>query len=93
MRSFLLLLDLTGCPDLADTKPLRTCDAADETVDCCTDADQCVAFFGGEFPYCATPGLETGRCVECTLDEHCTLDSYCVLDAPSGPFCAPIPEE
>jgi len=86
----LLLLLATGCVDTVDTRDLRRCDAQDPTVDCCSEPEQCVAYFGGQFPYCATPGEQTGRCVECTIDEHCDLDSYCVQDFPSGPFCAPL---
>ncbi|MFK7927111.1 MAG: hypothetical protein AB8H79_02905 [Myxococcota bacterium] len=91
LRSFVLLLLTTACAPTVNTRPLRNCEAADETVDCCTRSEQCVNYFGASFPICTTPGDETGRCSECTVDEQCDLDSFCDVDAPAGPYCAPLP--
>lgn len=92
LRRLLLVAVLctAGCLPGTDTQALRRCDADDPTVDCCSDADECLTYYGSDFPYCATPGDETGRCVECTIDEHCDLESYCEITAPQGPFCAPL---
>lgn len=86
---FSLLSPLGACIDITDTKALQTCDVEDESVDCCSTADECTTYFGSEFPYCSTPGDTTGRCVECTTDSHCDQDAFCLLDSPFGPYCAP----
>jgi hypothetical protein len=94
MRPVLSVLFLLACVPSLDVGPLRRCDVADPRVDCCTAPDECLNYFGADFPYCIEPGRETGRCVECTVDEHCDLDSYCRQDLPElGPFCAPLPPE
>lgn len=90
----LIVLVSFGCMPTVNTRPLRTCNAEDPTVDCCVEADECVTYYGADFSFCATPGRETGRCVECTVDEHCDLDAYCKLDDDVvGPYCAPLPQD
>lgn len=91
MRLLLLLIGLTACTPFADVRPLRTCDADDPTVDCCESDEACQTYFGPGFPFCQDPGRATGRCVECTVDEHCSLDAYCAPHPELGAYCAPLP--
>ena len=92
MRLLLFVLLAVGCLPRVDTSDLRRCDPADPWVDCCSADDECVAYFGESFAFCATPGKETGQCVECTVNEHCELDAYCRTGEPDiGSYCAPLP--
>ena len=94
MRIILLVLHATACVPRVNTSDLKRCDADDPLVDCCSDDDQCLTYFGETFAFCTTPGVETGQCVECTVSEHCDLDSYCKTDDPDvGAYCAPLPPQ
>lgn len=94
MRVFIIALLATACVPSVNTSDLRRCDADDPLVDCCSDADQCLTYYGESFQFCVNPGETTGQCVECTVNEHCELDAYCNTDDMSvGPYCAPLPPE
>lgn len=90
MRMLLLLIGLFGCVERVNTTALRDCDLSDPTVDCCERDIECDRYFGDSFPYCDDPGPQTGRCVECQVDEHCDLDSLCLDDPDHGRWCAPL---
>ena len=92
MRVLFIALVVAACVPRIDTSDLQRCNADDPLVDCCSDSDQCLAYFGETFPFCVEPGKATGQCVECTVNEHCDLDSYCEADDPEAPpYCAPLP--
>jgi len=83
------LLLLLGCLPSFDAGQIPSCEAPDATVDCCTSDQECLNWFTDTFPYCENPGIETGRCVECRVDEHCDRNSQCDRDPEIGSFCAP----
>ena len=89
MRSLLLPLLLAACLPSFDAGEIPNCQASDPAVDCCVDDRECLNWFTDAFPYCENPGLQTGRCVECRVDEHCDMQSQCDLDPDVGSFCAP----
>lgn len=89
MRLLFLLMAL-ACVPRPDVAEIRSCDAQDPTVDCCTSETSCRGWFGDSFRFCEDPGPDTGRCVECQIDEHCDLESYCADDPDHGSWCAPL---
>jgi len=88
MRTLLFFLLTAGCWTPTGTGAIERCDAGDY-IDCCNTSEECLAHFGGGFPYCVHPGRETGQCVECTVPEHCGRTERCVEDDVRGNYCAP----
>jgi len=82
MASFALFL--LAC---SPTHALKTCD--DPGTDCCTTDEQCLQYFGIDFPFCA----EGGSCAECITSEHCGEEAECLNDSVLGPYCALTSED
>lgn len=76
----LALALLAGCGD-----PIAGCDAAG--ADCCTSDDDCADHYGEVFPFCVTPGRQTGICAECLTGDDCDVYEVCREDPVIGAFC------
>ena len=77
LLSVLLISLSIGCSSI---KKLENC--TDDQGDCCESNEQCLRFFGGDYPFCAD-----GHCVECTSDGHCLEEEVCLTDDSVGYFC------
>jgi hypothetical protein len=65
--------------------PIDECES--DIIDCCTADNQCVDFWGSEYPFCYSPGESTGVCAECFTHDDCPEGQVCAPDDEFGAFC------
>jgi hypothetical protein len=72
---------LTSCGN-----PIARCESA--TSDCCEFDDQCLDFWGSDYPYCVDAPGEGGICAVCVDDRDCANGFTCVAHSGLGNVCA-----